>query len=172
MLMSWHIWSVVWIASADALCPRQGGQQCHRAACSSAPEAACTQPLMQRRQTQPAKHAVCIFPYRGRRGTPRQPHLVPDARAALHLASGVPAACLRGLEGFSHCWVLYVFHENTGGWCLPAAPAACLGLIDLGHAPACVGCTQPSAPAWEPATTAVLPQASIQHALAPSSYHE
>lgn len=49
-----------------------------------------------------------------RRGAPRQPHLVPAARAALQLAPSVPAACLRGLEGFSHCWVLYVFHENTG----------------------------------------------------------
>lgn len=48
-----------------------------------------------------------------RRGTPRQPHLVPAARAALQLSPSVPAACLRGLEGFSHCWVLYVFHENT-----------------------------------------------------------
>lgn len=39
---------------------------------------------------------------------------MPAARAALQLAPSVPAACLRGLEGFSHCWVLYVFHENTG----------------------------------------------------------
>jgi len=55
----------------------------------------------------------CCCPVR--RGTPRQPHLVPAARAALQLAPGVPATCLRGLEGFTHCWVLYVFHENTGG---------------------------------------------------------
>jgi tRNA (Thr-GGU) A37 N-methylase len=60
-------------------------------------------------------YSTVLRPLRSdRRGTPRQPHLVPDARAALQLVSGVPAACLRGLEGFSHCWVLYVFHENTG----------------------------------------------------------
>ena len=27
--------------------------------------------------------------------------------------AGIPRDCLQGLEGYSHCWVLYVFHENT-----------------------------------------------------------
>jgi len=49
-----------------------------------------------------------------RTGTPRQPHLVPSARGVFRLGPGVPAACLEGLEQFSHCWVLYVFHQNTG----------------------------------------------------------
>jgi len=48
-----------------------------------------------------------------RNGTPRQPALVPAARAQLTLRRGVPADALSGLDGFSHAWVLYVFHANT-----------------------------------------------------------
>jgi len=48
-----------------------------------------------------------------RNGTPRQPLLVPLARARLQLAPGVPPACLDGLEQYSHCWILYYFHCNT-----------------------------------------------------------
>jgi tRNA (Thr-GGU) A37 N-methylase len=54
-----------------------------------------------------------------RTGTPRQPHLVPAARAVLRLAPGIPPTCLEGLQQFSHCWVLYVFHENTGAITAP-----------------------------------------------------
>ncbi|CAI5497625.1 unnamed protein product [Closterium sp. Naga37s-1] len=49
-----------------------------------------------------------------RNGTPRQPLLVPAARAYLELPrGGVSPAALEGLEGYSHCWLLYVFHANT-----------------------------------------------------------
>jgi tRNA-Thr(GGU) m(6)t(6)A37 methyltransferase TsaA len=48
-----------------------------------------------------------------RNGTPRQPALVPAARAVLALRRGVPADALTGLDGFSHAWVVYVFHANT-----------------------------------------------------------
>ncbi|CAM6044930.1 unnamed protein product [Sphagnum compactum] len=49
-----------------------------------------------------------------RNGTPRQPMLVSLARASLVLSSkGVPAESLDGLLKYSHCWLLYVFHENT-----------------------------------------------------------
>ncbi|GAQ90789.1 hypothetical protein KFL_006850030 [Klebsormidium nitens] len=49
-----------------------------------------------------------------RNGTPRQPLLVPLSRARLTLTpGGVPAMALEGLAQYSHCWVLYVFHENT-----------------------------------------------------------
>ena len=41
-----------------------------------------------------------------RNGTPRQPSLVPAARAVLQLRRGVPRDSLFGLEAFSHCWVL------------------------------------------------------------------
>ncbi|XP_042380024.1 uncharacterized protein LOC121972418 [Zingiber officinale] len=49
-----------------------------------------------------------------RNGTPRQPLLVPLARACLVFDSGrVPTAALEGLAEYSHCWILYVFHLNT-----------------------------------------------------------
>ncbi|EOD05696.1 hypothetical protein EMIHUDRAFT_125274, partial [Emiliania huxleyi CCMP1516] len=50
-----------------------------------------------------------------RRGTPRQGLLVPDARARLRLDPHAvqPAAALEGLEGFSHVWLIFEFHENT-----------------------------------------------------------
>ncbi|CAI5990227.1 unnamed protein product [Closterium sp. NIES-64] len=52
--------------------------------------------------------------FSARNGTPRQPLLVPAARAYLELPrGGVAPAALQGLEGYSHCWLLYVFHANT-----------------------------------------------------------
>ena len=50
-----------------------------------------------------------------RRGTPRQGMLVPAARARLKVDARViqPKAALDGLEGFSHVWLVYEFHENT-----------------------------------------------------------
>ncbi|XP_074564675.1 uncharacterized protein LOC141821187 [Curcuma longa] len=49
-----------------------------------------------------------------RNGTPRQPLLVPLARACLVFDSGqIPTAALEGLAEYSHCWILYVFHLNT-----------------------------------------------------------
>ncbi|XP_051142427.1 uncharacterized protein LOC127259257 isoform X2 [Andrographis paniculata] len=49
-----------------------------------------------------------------RNGTPRQPLLVPLAKASLLFDySRVPQASLQGLEGYSHCWIIYVFHLNT-----------------------------------------------------------
>jgi len=52
--------------------------------------------------------------YRSRCGTPRQGGVVPDSLAVLTCSRDLnPAAALDGFEAFSHCWVLYVFHENT-----------------------------------------------------------
>ncbi|KAH7569323.1 hypothetical protein JRO89_XS06G0146000 [Xanthoceras sorbifolium] len=49
-----------------------------------------------------------------RNGTPRQPLLVPLARACLVFdAARVPPASLEGLGEYSHCWIIYVFHLNT-----------------------------------------------------------
>ncbi|XP_025015321.1 putative S-adenosylmethionine-dependent methyltransferase RcsF isoform X2 [Ricinus communis] len=49
-----------------------------------------------------------------RNGTPRQPLLVPLARACLVFNSArVPPASLEGLVEYSHCWIVYVFHLNT-----------------------------------------------------------
>ncbi|XP_052199973.1 uncharacterized protein LOC127806618 isoform X2 [Diospyros lotus] len=52
--------------------------------------------------------------YSTRNGTPRQPLLVPLARAQLlFYPTHVPPASLEGLEEYSHCWIIYVFHLNT-----------------------------------------------------------
>lgn len=49
--------------------------------------------------------------YRDKFGIPRQPGLSPSARAVVELDEAVcPGAALRGLEGFSHVWVVFGFH--------------------------------------------------------------
>ncbi|XP_050220521.1 uncharacterized protein LOC126670744 isoform X2 [Mercurialis annua] len=49
-----------------------------------------------------------------RNGTPRQPLLVPLARACINFnATRVPPASLEGLTEYSHCWIVFVFHLNT-----------------------------------------------------------
>ncbi|CAN1329626.1 tRNA (adenine(37)-N6)-methyltransferase [Linum perenne] len=49
-----------------------------------------------------------------RNGTPRQPLVVPLARACLMFEPArVPPASLEGLTEYSHCWIIYVFHLNT-----------------------------------------------------------
>lgn len=61
-------------------------------------------------------HPIGIFQscYRSRCGTPRQGGIVPESLAVLRCARDLnPRAALEGFEAFSHCWVLYVFHENT-----------------------------------------------------------
>lgn len=48
-----------------------------------------------------------------RNGTPRQPLLVKNARSTLTLRAELTEDFLCGLEDFSHCWILYMFHQNT-----------------------------------------------------------
>lgn len=61
---------------------------------------------------QPIAFAESPFP--DRRGTPRQPLLVPAARGLLRFQKNlVQLAHFKELEEFSHVWVLFVFHENT-----------------------------------------------------------
>lgn len=50
--------------------------------------------------------------------TPRQPGLVPSARARLKLVEPFNRAeMVRGLETFSHIWVQFIFHQAAaGGW--------------------------------------------------------
>lgn len=46
-------------------------------------------------------------------GTPRQPGLVPESWAKLRLERRwQPEQSLQGLEGFSHLWLVFVFHKN------------------------------------------------------------
>ena len=47
-------------------------------------------------------------------GTPRQPGLVPSAWGMIRLRPELNLSdALEGLEGFSHIWVVFVFHQNT-----------------------------------------------------------
>lgn len=48
-------------------------------------------------------------------GIPRQPGLVPEATGRIRLLSPYDQAdAVRGLEGFSHLWVVFVFHQLKG----------------------------------------------------------
>lgn len=57
-------------------------------------------------------------PFREKFGVPRQPGLVKTARGQIDLLPpfNTPEA-VRGLEGFSHLWVLFIFHQHVDqGW--------------------------------------------------------
>ncbi len=61
---------------------------------------------------------VIHSPFREKFGIPRQPGLVPDARVSLELLSPFDRdEALRGIENFSHLWLLFVFHAcASAGW--------------------------------------------------------
>lgn len=47
-------------------------------------------------------------------GTPRQPLLVPEAKATLKIRGDLnPKEALCGLEEFSHIWIVFDFHKNA-----------------------------------------------------------
>lgn len=57
-------------------------------------------------------------PYKEKFAVPRQPGLIEDGGGELHLHSpyNQPEA-VRGLEEFSHVWVMFIFHQTMdGGW--------------------------------------------------------
>jgi len=55
--------------------------------------------------------------YKEKFGIPRQPSLVPAAMAELVLGDEFGEESVRGLEGFSHIWINFVFHETQAqGW--------------------------------------------------------
>lgn len=60
---------------------------------------------------------VCS-PYREKFAVPRQPGLVTAAGAELHLLGECNRGeALRGIEGFSHLWLTFVFHQVAAqGW--------------------------------------------------------
>ncbi|WP_312687448.1 tRNA (N6-threonylcarbamoyladenosine(37)-N6)-methyltransferase TrmO [Kosakonia sp.] len=61
---------------------------------------------------------VIRSPYKEKFAVPRQPGLVKHGGGELHLLPpyNQPDA-VRGLEGFSHLWILFVFHQTMeGGW--------------------------------------------------------
>nr|WP_028117308.1 tRNA (N6-threonylcarbamoyladenosine(37)-N6)-methyltransferase TrmO [Ferrimonas senticii] len=62
--------------------------------------------------------AICQSPYKQKFAIPRQPNLVPAAIGRLLLQGECNRAeCLRGLEQFSHLWLIWSFHQNLEqGW--------------------------------------------------------
>lgn len=61
---------------------------------------------------------VIHSPYKEKFAVPRQPGLVADGGGELHLLPPYNVAdAVRGLEGFSHLWLLFIFHQTMeGGW--------------------------------------------------------
>lgn len=57
-------------------------------------------------------------PYTEKFGVPRQPNLVPLAKGEVHLIPPFNNLdCVRGLEQFSHLWLLFMFnHTSEQGW--------------------------------------------------------
>src|SRR5471032_872321 len=57
-------------------------------------------------------------PYKEKFAVPRQPGLIEDGGGTLHLLPPYnQAEAVRGLEDFSHIWVMFVFHQTMeGGW--------------------------------------------------------
>lgn len=54
-------------------------------------------------------------PYKQKFAIPRQPNLVPQARGEIVFEPGfADRNALRGIEQFSHLWLLFVFHANAG----------------------------------------------------------
>jgi len=59
---------------------------------------------------------VLNSPFTEKFAAPRQPRLVDAARAELHLVDYCNREeILRGLSGFSHVWLIFVFHQVTAG---------------------------------------------------------
>ncbi|WP_299803245.1 tRNA (N6-threonylcarbamoyladenosine(37)-N6)-methyltransferase TrmO [uncultured Shewanella sp.] len=78
--------------------------------------------------------AYCRTPYKQKFGIPRQPGLVSAARGFVELAppfSQIDA--VRGLEQYSHLWLLFCFHENlAAGWKTTVRPPRLGGNEKLG----------------------------------------
>ena len=62
-------------------------------------------------------HAIGVVRscYEDCQGTPRQPGLVPLARATIVMCAGISPAAFDGFALHSHAWVIFLFHANTNG---------------------------------------------------------
>lgn len=62
--------------------------------------------------------ALIRSPYREKFAAPRQPGLAPTVRARIELLPEFASPeAVRGLEGFSHIWLIFLFHQTAGqGW--------------------------------------------------------
>lgn len=75
--------------------------------------------------------------FREKFGIPRQPGLAPAAQATLELLPPYgQAAAVRGLEAFSHVWLVFVFHGTPAGrWQPTVRPPRLGGNRRLGCSP-------------------------------------
>lgn len=55
---------------------------------------------------------VIHSPYKEKFGTPRQPGLVAETEATITLRESLNPDIFDGLSGYSHAWLIFVFHEN------------------------------------------------------------
>ncbi len=78
--------------------------------------------------------AFCRTPYKQKFGIPRQPGLVPVARGFVELQAPYNHIdAVRGLEQYSHLWLLFSFHENLSqGWKTTVRPPRLGGNEKLG----------------------------------------
>ncbi|WP_303722674.1 tRNA (N6-threonylcarbamoyladenosine(37)-N6)-methyltransferase TrmO [Malonomonas rubra] len=62
--------------------------------------------------------ALIRSPYREKFSAPRQPRLAPSVRARIELLPEFSSPeVVRGLENFSHIWLIFLFHQTAGqGW--------------------------------------------------------
>ncbi|KAF4664050.1 hypothetical protein FOL47_005310, partial [Perkinsus chesapeaki] len=57
---------------------------------------------------------TCRSCFPKRNGTPRQSGIADIAKGVIEIRpTANPKSCLQGLEGYSHIWVIYLFHLNT-----------------------------------------------------------
>lgn len=78
--------------------------------------------------------AVVRSPYRQKFAIPRQPNLVPQARGEIvFLPDYADANALRGLEAFSHLWLIFHFHDTAAaGWRATVSPPRLGGKARVG----------------------------------------
>lgn len=62
--------------------------------------------------------AILHSPYQEKFGVPRQPNLVPQGKGEIHLLHPFNHPdCVRGLEQFSHLWLIFIFSQTAKqGW--------------------------------------------------------
>ena len=77
---------------------------------------------------------VIRSPYRQKFATPRQPNLVSEAEAEILFEDGFDHRdCMRGVEQFSHLWLLWHFHQTSElGWSPLVQPPRLGGKQKLG----------------------------------------
>ncbi|WP_028772270.1 tRNA (N6-threonylcarbamoyladenosine(37)-N6)-methyltransferase TrmO [Shewanella waksmanii] len=78
--------------------------------------------------------AICHTPYKQKFGIPRQPGLVKAAHGYIELQAPFNHIdAVRGLEQYSHIWLLFSFHENLAqGWKTTVRPPRLGGNEKLG----------------------------------------